>query len=109
MHLSFVSHIARTEKAFIEFSAWFETSWPGMNMNAEGVSSVIADHVKRPCGCMPDCTLYRYPVEGSLGVIDRKNSYSDSIFLQVSLRYDCKIEVTRERSVIEDFVGTGKT
>jgi len=48
-------------------TAIFDTSWPELNQDYENLSKT---NIKRPCGCIPDCSLYRYPVESSPGFLD---------------------------------------
>ncbi|XP_043277737.1 sodium channel protein Nach-like [Venturia canescens] len=63
-------------KCLNEYKSWYETSWPGVVLTSETISSMTDEKKKnygknRPCGCMPDCVLFRYPIESSVGMMDR--------------------------------------
>ncbi|XP_048507724.1 sodium channel protein Nach-like isoform X2 [Athalia rosae] len=62
---------------------WFETSWPGINVTSEHLPPrITSESAGRPCKCIPDCDLLRYPLESSAGIFDRNNSYHDLAFYE---------------------------
>ena len=63
------------------FSAEYDTSWPGMPVNSADLPDINIDIKKRPCGCLLDCTIYRYPVDNTQGILDKAKFYSDKNFL----------------------------
>ncbi|XP_032665503.1 sodium channel protein Nach-like [Odontomachus brunneus] len=64
-----------------KYKSSFDTSWPGTKINFENVS-ISTDITRRPCKCKPDCFLYRYAIESSLGKLDSSLYYSNGSFSQ---------------------------
>ncbi|XP_039313466.1 sodium channel protein Nach-like [Solenopsis invicta] len=63
-----------------QHKSFFDTSWPEMNHKLKNLSRTIDSIERGPCGCIPDCTLYYYPIESSLGSLDTTLYYSGSTF-----------------------------
>lgn len=63
------------------FTAIFDTSWPQLNQDNESLPMTTNDIMKKtPCGCIPDCIMYRYPVESSFGTLDSALYYNNGSF-----------------------------
>ncbi|XP_063982072.1 sodium channel protein Nach-like [Diachasmimorpha longicaudata] len=55
----------------------FESSFPGTRLSSSLVTKFASfDDSDLPCGCQPDCLLYRYPVEESSGALNISKSYN---------------------------------
>ncbi|EFN89773.1 Sodium channel protein Nach [Harpegnathos saltator] len=64
-----------------EYQTLFDTSWPGINLTAQkNLPRTISDVGRRPCGCIPDCSLYHYPIEYSFGKLDPSVYYKNGGF-----------------------------
>lgn len=64
---------------FCFFTAFFDTSWPEMNRSHQNLPKANSIE-KAPCGCIPDCSLYYYPIESSFGALDTTIYYTGSSF-----------------------------
>ncbi|XP_071637546.1 sodium channel protein Nach isoform X2 [Temnothorax longispinosus] len=60
-----------------KYKSFFDTSWPEMNQNLPKTTGSIE---KAPCGCIPDCSLYYYPIESSFGTLDTTVYYTGGSF-----------------------------
>ncbi|KAI4482325.1 hypothetical protein M0804_008876 [Polistes exclamans] len=69
--------------------SWYDTSWPGKNIDVEQVNleKNLNEIDKRPCGCVPDCTLFRYPIDVSQGILDDNISFDGFHFLKKTKKY----------------------
>lgn len=60
-----------------------DTSWPKLKKNYQNDETLstlpqsVHEVKKYPCGCMPDCDLYEYPIESSFGLLDPNIYYSN--------------------------------
>ncbi|KAK2581874.1 hypothetical protein KPH14_002336 [Odynerus spinipes] len=87
-------------KCLSTYRSWYDTSWPGEEAKEEmEVEKNIQEVYQRPCGCVPDCSLYRYPVEVSQGVLDNNIYFEDFHFLRKSSEDD----ETKNSSMIHVF------
>ncbi|KAL2713497.1 sodium channel protein Nach-like [Vespula squamosa] len=86
-------------KCLSMYRSWYDTSWPGES--TEGI--MLEDNVdvvyERPCGCIPDCTLFRYPVDISQGILDTNVSFDGFRYLRKS----GKQERSQNQSIIHVF------
>ncbi|KYN06007.1 PREDICTED: sodium channel protein Nach-like [Cyphomyrmex costatus] len=57
----------------------FDSSWPKMN-HKQNLLEILDDVNKVPCGCIPDCLLYYYPIESSFGSLDDTVYYNGASF-----------------------------
>ncbi|XP_014211229.1 sodium channel protein Nach-like [Copidosoma floridanum] len=48
---------------------FYDTPWPGLKMNSSNFTDFEIDISNRPCACLPDCRLYRYPVDSTQGIL----------------------------------------
>ncbi|XP_015117533.1 sodium channel protein Nach [Diachasma alloeum] len=73
----------------------FETSFPGTQLSSSIITtSPYLSDSSRPCGCQPDCLLYRYPVEESSGALDRSNSYNQrDIFHDLDIKNQSLVHI----------------
>ncbi|TGZ47808.1 Sodium channel protein Nach [Temnothorax longispinosus] len=81
------ANVKERNLTFIEYSyhnclaecraTFFDTSWPEMNQNLPKTTGSIE---KAPCGCIPDCSLYYYPIESSFGTLDTTVYYTGGSF-----------------------------
>uniref|UniRef100_A0ABD2WFA5 Sodium channel protein Nach n=1 Tax=Trichogramma kaykai TaxID=54128 RepID=A0ABD2WFA5_9HYME len=53
---------------YLPKNALYDSSWPGKIVDPEQMDLDIEE---RPCGCMLDCSNYRYPVDSSEGILDQ--------------------------------------
>ncbi|XP_046470375.2 sodium channel protein Nach [Neodiprion pinetum] len=68
-------------KCVYDFQDWYETSWPGTKVTNRHLPSIeVLDYESGPCKCIPDCSLFRYPLQSSAGILDRSNAYHDLEF-----------------------------
>ncbi|XP_018347417.1 PREDICTED: sodium channel protein Nach-like [Trachymyrmex septentrionalis] len=58
----------------------FYNSWPEMNQKQQNLPKTLDDVNKIPCGCIPDCLLYYYPIESSFGTLDNTVYYNGARF-----------------------------
>ncbi|KAG7203400.1 hypothetical protein KM043_013468 [Ampulex compressa] len=63
-----------------KYRFWYDTSWPGMHINRTSLPARTSQITRRPCGCIPDCNLYRYFIESSEGMLDLNVYYRDLSF-----------------------------
>lgn len=61
--------------------AAYDTSWPGLQINSTDLPKTEINIDERPCGCLLDCTVYRYPVDSTNGILDKAKFYGDRSFL----------------------------
>jgi len=47
-----------------------------MNQKRQNLPKTLDDVNKVPCGCIPDCLLYYYPIESSFGILDNTVYYN---------------------------------
>ncbi|RLU26310.1 hypothetical protein DMN91_000104 [Ooceraea biroi] len=73
-------------KCLKKYESYFDSSWPDMEQNYRDLIKLQTpnDIEKYPCGCMPDCTLYVYPIESSFGTLDSNVYYNKGNFLRDS-------------------------
>ncbi|XP_050450031.1 sodium channel protein Nach-like [Cataglyphis hispanica] len=64
--------------------SFFDTSWPDMDQSNQKLPNKIENIKKGPCGCIPDCSLYQYPIESSFGALDPTVYYSANGFSKYS-------------------------
>ncbi|XP_014478704.1 PREDICTED: sodium channel protein Nach-like [Dinoponera quadriceps] len=60
-----------------KYNSFIDTSWPGFTTN---LPFTVADIKQSPCGCLPDCSLYRYPIENSFGQLDYSVYYNNGSY-----------------------------
>lgn len=61
------------------FTDLIDTSWPGLNFSNKVV--LESEKIKKgPCGCIPDCSLYRYHIGNSYGYFDKSIYFSNGSF-----------------------------
>ncbi|XP_066589222.1 sodium channel protein Nach-like [Prorops nasuta] len=70
-------------RCLIKYKHLYDTSWPIIN-NASHTKFGIIDSLERPCGCIPDCNLYRYPLESSQGTLSKNIYYTNDSFTRDS-------------------------
>lgn len=46
----------------------------------QNLPTTIDNIKKAPCGCIPDCSLYYYPIESSFGMLDSTVYYTKDSF-----------------------------
>ncbi|XP_011640247.1 sodium channel protein Nach-like isoform X1 [Pogonomyrmex barbatus] len=63
-----------------KYKLFLDTSWPEIKQNHQNLPKKIDDIKKPPCGCIPDCSLYYYPIESSFGTLDTDLYYSGGSF-----------------------------
>ncbi|XP_020287814.1 sodium channel protein Nach-like isoform X2 [Pseudomyrmex gracilis] len=63
------------------FKSLFDTSWPLLEKN-DNLPRNIEKIDGGPCGCIPDCSLFQYPIESSFGSLDSSIYYNDGSFTQ---------------------------
>ncbi|KAG5315168.1 NACH protein, partial [Acromyrmex insinuator] len=63
-----------------KYESFFDNSWPDMNQKQENFPKTLDDVNKVPCGCIPDCLLYYYPIESSFGTLDNTVYYNGVSF-----------------------------
>lgn len=51
-----------------------------MDQSNQKLPNKIENIKKGPCGCIPDCSLYQYPIESSFGTLDPTVYYSANGF-----------------------------
>ncbi|OXU30069.1 hypothetical protein TSAR_017058 [Trichomalopsis sarcophagae] len=70
----------RDIKCLTAIRSEYDTSWPGSQITSSELPDVNIDIYNRPCGCLLDCTVYRYPVDSTEGILDKERYYSDKNF-----------------------------
>ncbi|KAG5321537.1 NACH protein, partial [Acromyrmex heyeri] len=63
-----------------KYESFFDNSWPEMNQKQQNFPKTLDDVNKVPCGCIPDCLLYYYPIESSFGTLDNTVYYNGVSF-----------------------------
>ncbi|KAI4500560.1 hypothetical protein M0802_004522 [Mischocyttarus mexicanus] len=65
-------------------AAWYDTSWPGKIIDVEGMNlnENFGEINERPCGCVPDCSLFRYPIDVSQGILNNNISLDGFNFVR---------------------------
>ncbi|XP_011498486.1 PREDICTED: sodium channel protein Nach [Ceratosolen solmsi marchali] len=76
----------RDIRCLSDIKSLIDTSWPGINVNHADLTTVDIDIRRKPCGCLFDCSIYRYPVDASEGIIDTEQFYGDRIKESSSLK-----------------------
>ncbi|KAJ8678553.1 hypothetical protein QAD02_014340 [Eretmocerus hayati] len=61
-------------------NAAYDTSWPGIEINSVDLTHSSIDLSNRPCGCLLDCTLARYPVDSTTGILSMSKFDDDQLF-----------------------------
>ncbi|KAF7381985.1 hypothetical protein HZH66_013417 [Vespula vulgaris] len=64
------------------YRPWYDTSWPGEGTERITLEDNVDVVYERPCGCIPDCTLFRYPVDVSQGILDTNVSFDGFRYLR---------------------------
>ncbi|KAF7383015.1 hypothetical protein HZH68_014864 [Vespula germanica] len=81
------------------YRPWYDTSWPGEGTERTTLEDNVDVVYERPCGCIPDCTLFRYPVDVSQGILDTNVSFDGFRYL----RKTGKHEGSQNQSIIHVF------
>ncbi|XP_047368017.1 sodium channel protein Nach-like isoform X2 [Vespa velutina] len=83
------------------YRSWYDTSWPGQGTEETILEDGrnLAEIYERPCGCIPDCTLFQYPVDVSQGILDTNISFDGFRYL----RKTGKHEGSQNQSIIHVF------
>ncbi|KAH0954587.1 hypothetical protein HN011_002606 [Eciton burchellii] len=73
----------RDVKCLERYQSYFELSWPRMEIQEDlDLPQTLNDIKTYPCGCIPDCNLYVYPIETSFSFLDPTIYYEKGILLR---------------------------
>ncbi|XP_072760901.1 sodium channel protein Nach [Anoplolepis gracilipes] len=73
----------RDSQCLQRYKELLDSSWPDIESNGK-LPSEIVDIKVGPCGCIPDCSLYSYPIESSFGILNSSIYYNDKGFSTTS-------------------------